>query len=245
MLKKPRNARTTQAITSMQEAVQDAIYKTTESLLDLKKYQLFSCDTCIHSNKKVTSYPCNICTSATKEDERDYKIEDRNYWTPNKSASVEEIKAFYKKYALRSMEHFEEHPPARCINPKCSHEHPKVYKRGLCKFCFTELKKRVTKDAKEAKNILLVTATSDSKFMYEACIAAYYKLNTWQKYVVLGWALPEETDFDGQLLNMGMQHYYEIACKNNGTVKRDKLLKKGLSKEDIATLSLYVIIEED
>jgi hypothetical protein len=189
--------------------MENAIMRVTEGNVNIQRYTGISCETCVHKSNNVNQFPCNKCTSAVKTDERDYRVDDFHYWLPNELATAESIRYFYQTYKLRKLDYLEYKEPVRCINPKCQHGYLVVYDRGLCRGCYKSLDSLVEKHREAALKLLILAASSESDFEYEAYLYEYYSLYTWQRFVLEQRALPKEEDFQGDLKNYGIREYID------------------------------------
>lgn len=229
----------------MRQSIGEALVSINEGRVDLNAYAGVSCSTCIHQDKHAFEEPCKSCSSVTRADGRDYRTATRHHWTPNFEAQVHSIKEFYRRYPKNNLEFLLNHPPKRCINPKCKYEHSKAYDRGLCKDCHYILQKAVNGDRSDARDMLLLAGMSGSDFEYECFMVAYGQLYTWHRFITRGLALPVHDDYDKSVREMGLQQYYAAVQKNDGAdPTRRQMYCRGLKKAQVERLSDIVSFKD-
>lgn len=234
----------TQAVTSMRRAIEEVLMAAGEGRIDTIKYAGISCETCIHKSKHAFQEPCSSCSSVRRDDKRDYRTTSRNFWTPSDKADVRAVKMFYIRYPKVSLDFFTKHPPVRCINPSCSHKHPPIHERGLCRDCYSILYNLVLDHHDRAQDTLIMASIADDIYEYEACMTEYASLHTWDRFVFEGRALPTEEDAPVSIHSLGFRQYYEAVKKNGGEApSKRQLYRRGLKKHQVEFLSQILEIE--
>jgi len=230
----------------MREVFEKVLVGLKEELLDNSIYAPNTCETCIHSNKSIFEHPCNKCVTSTSEYARDYKPTDKYYWSPNKAAGSKSVEEYIENHGLPNIKKYEEYPPERCINPRCSHGNPEVHSRGLCKHCYDILDGLVIQDIDTVESWTMMYWLAGSEAERILIKGYYLELYSWERFELEGKCLPlvEEDPFPDKELII----YYRL-CKLNRDRKADKdptptkrQLNKHLTQEQIDRLNKYLEI---